>query len=183
MKFVPQLLTIVLGLLLIVPSESTISHAQSNPLPNKPQMTENMKNSELAIIADIKKGCELLLTHKTDSLKLLTSFGTIKTEGYVHTPEIKPFNNDLERIYFGDNYEDKALSFETKDSTFISIEVLKQEFGVPIVYLPSRYNAPRRYIFKYDSPSLTSPEYYKISATAYMSKIYNISVSISTEDR
>jgi hypothetical protein len=181
MKLVPQLLNIVLGFLLMVSSDPTVSHAQNNPLHNKPKMTENMKNSELAIIADIKKGCELLLTHKTDSLKLLTSFGTIKTEGYVYTPEIKSFNNDVKRVYFGD--VDGDLSFDIQDSTFISIEVLKKEFGTPIVYVPIRYNAPRSYVFKYNSPSLTNPEYYKISATAYRSKIYTISVSISTEDR
>jgi hypothetical protein len=147
-------------------------HLYKNQQSTKYKASNNMKSSELTIIEDIKKGCKLLSSQKVDSMKILNGFGVLRTEGNFYDDEVKPFNNNFERVFI----LDRTLYFDIEDSESVSIEGLKAEFGD---YVVLGYKLPRTIEFEYklSSPNSSATQSFEITARYHESRVSSISIS------
>jgi hypothetical protein len=147
-------------------------HFYKNQLSNKYKVINSMKSSELAIIEDIKKGCNLLFYHQANSIKILTNFGVLRTEGNFYEDEFKPFNNNFERVFI----LDRTLYFDIEGSESISTEALKAEFG-DFVVVGSKIPRMIEFEYKLSLPNSPDIQSFKITARYHESKISSISIS------
>jgi hypothetical protein len=122
--------SILIGLILIIWPQFSISSAQADCTSHSPKplkamdSTEPLIINESLIIKDIKKGYNALATHGSDSRKTALLFGTIDTES-PNKDEVKPFNPDVQSIVV---YDD-LINFYFRPNSLISLSALQKAFG------------------------------------------------------
>jgi hypothetical protein len=128
MLLIPRTL---IGLILMIWSQFSISSAQANCIPYSPKALETMNSTtepliinESSIIADIKKAYKAIDLQGHDPKAVVIQFGTIDATSLIEN-EVKPFNPDVQSIVAYDN----VVDFRFRPHSLISLPALQKAFG------------------------------------------------------
>jgi hypothetical protein len=171
-KLIINLLFIIPGFLLVPLygyadphyRKSFFVNQESFLIRGKANRTENTTKLGLAIIKDIKKGCQLLSSRKINEVKILRDFGMPRSKDNLYLYEVKPFNDSLERVAI----VKETLQFDFKNPGSILIEDLEAAFGVFVILGP---DISRHVELEF--------KYKVLSTDGLSSKIYDIRVGYS----
>ncbi len=100
----------------------------------KQNVTGNMNNADLAIIADIKRAYIALVLNSTNPSKIAAEFGTVTNISPENDQKVKPFNPDLQLVRVttsgsAPSYVAHTVELIPKPQTPVSIAALQREFG------------------------------------------------------
>jgi hypothetical protein len=127
MSLIPSIL---IGLILIIWPQFSISSAQADCTSHSPKPLKAMDSKESLIIneslivEDIKKAYKALATQGDNPRAIALQFGTINTTS-LNENEVKPFNPDIQSVVVLNGF----IYFEFKPNSLVSLSTLQKTFG------------------------------------------------------
>jgi hypothetical protein len=132
MSLIPSIL---IGLILIIWPQFSISSVQADCTSHSPKPLEAMDSiepliiNESLIIEDIKKASKAIATQGNNARTTALQFGELDTTS-LNENEVKPFNPDIESIVVYDtNNQSDSINFRFRPHSLISLSALQKAFG------------------------------------------------------
>jgi hypothetical protein len=127
--------SILIGLILIIWPQFSISYAQANCTSHSPETLKTMDSTEpliineSLIIEDIKRASKAIATQGTDAKTTALQFGEIDTTS-LNENEVKPFNSDIKSIVLhNENNQLGSINFRFRLHSLMSLSALQNAFG------------------------------------------------------